>query len=280
MLNFPPVDAPLTIDAAMPDPEAGGAGDGAAVEDDPHASETPNSIFVRGQLFIPLLASSWHGGDGHRSMSRNRRKSGLAMPGVGSIIRIGVVLILVTAAAPCFAQQSPVVPPDASKPVLNDHELLHKYVWSTLGLEGALDATLASGLDQWRGKPPEWDLNATGYAQRWVSEYAESAIGDSAKYAVARLFHHDPSFTRCACSGFARRLRHAVDSPFMARTRDGTRVLSAASLAGFVTGHVVSASTWYPAELGSRDGVKHAGMSLISKIGMDVLKEFWRRRSK
>jgi len=66
----------------------------------------------------------------------------------------------------------------------------------------------------------------------------------------------------------------------MARERDGTRVLSAASLAGFLAGHVVSASTWYPAPLGTRDGLRHAAMSLVSKIGVDVFKEFRPRRRK
>jgi hypothetical protein len=188
-----------------------------------------------------------------------------------------VGLALLASAVPCFAQDSPVVAP---KPVASDHQMLHKYVWSTLGLDGAIHATLASSVDQWQASPPEWSIDATGYARRWASEYAESAIGDTAKYAVARIFHHDPSFTRCECSGFGRRLRHAVDSPFMARTRDGTRVPSAASLAGFLAGHVVSASTWYPAPLGTRDGLKHAAMSLVSKIGVDVFKEFRPRRSK
>ena len=209
-----------------------------------------------------------------------------------------VVLALLVGAVPCVAQDSPVGPPplavdsvelrrgsskregDGPTPVANDHELLHKYVWSTLGLEGTLHATLASGLDQWGESPPEWGIGATGYAKRWASEYAESAIGDTAKYAVARIFHHDPSFTRCDCSGFAKRLRHAASSPFMARTRDGTRVLSAASLAGFLTGHVVSASTWYPAPLGTRDGLMHAATSLVSKIGVDVFKEFRPRRAR
>ena len=186
-----------------------------------------------------------------------------------------MVLALLAGAVPCVAQTSPVAGP---KPVASDHELLHKYVWSTLGLEGAIDASLASGLDQWQESPPEWRTDATGYAKRWASEYADSAIGSTAKYAVARIFHHDPSFYRCECNGFARRLHHAVDSPFMARRRDGTRVPSAASLAGFLTGHVVSASTWYPAPLGTRDGLQHAGMSLVSKIGVDVLREFWPRR--
>ena len=209
-----------------------------------------------------------------------------------------VVLALLGGAVPGVAQDPPVVPRplavDAgklrqgspkredgdSKPVASDHQMLHKYVWSTLGFDGAISATLSSSLDQWKESPPEWDMNATGYARRWISDYAESAIGDGAKYAVAHFFHQDPSFTTCECTGFARRLRHAVDSPFMARKRNGTRVLSAASLAGFLAGHVVSASTWYPAPLGTRDGLKHAATSLVSKIAVDVFKEFRPRRSK
>ncbi len=193
-------------------------------------------------------------------------------------IRAGwVVLALLVGAVPCFAQDSPIVDP---KPVATDNQMLHKYVWSTLGVDGAISATLASGLDQWKESPPEWGNGASGYARRWVSDYAESAIGDGAKYAVAHFFHQDPSFYPCACSGFGRRLHHAVDSPFMARKPDGTRVPSAASLAGFLAGHLVSASTWYPAPLGTRDGLKHAGMSLVSKIAVDVFKEFRPRRSK
>jgi hypothetical protein len=133
-------------------------------------------------------------------------------------------------------------------------------------------------LSQWQNSPPEWEQHGTGYARRWVSSYAESAIGDGAKYAVAHLFHQDPSYYKCECAGFGERLHHAVDSPFMGRKRDGTRVLSAASLAGILAGNVVPAATWYPAELGTRDGLKHAGTSLLTKIGMDVLKEFWPRR--
>ena len=188
-----------------------------------------------------------------------------------------MVLALLARTHPCLAQPSPVIDP---KPVATDHQMLHKYVWSTLGFDGALSATLSSALDQWKGSPPEWSQDANGYSRRWVSDYAESAIGDGAKYAVAHFFHQDPGFYPCACTGFGRRLHHAVDSPFMARKRDGTRVLSAASLAGVLTGHVVSATTWYPAPLGARDGLKHAGMSLITKIAVDVFNEFRPRRPK
>ena len=190
-----------------------------------------------------------------------------------------VVLAFLIGAVPCVAQDSPVPPPPA-KPVATNHQLRHKYVWSTLGVEGAINATLSSGLDQWQESPPEWGSGATGYARRVASNYAESAIGDTTKYAVARIFHHDPSFTRCECSRFVKRLVHAVDSPFMARKQDGTRVLSAAPLAGLLAGHVVPASTWYPAPLGTRDGLKHSAASLLTKIGVDVVKEFWPRRAR
>jgi hypothetical protein len=186
---------------------------------------------------------------------------------------------LLVFAASGLAQDTPVGGP-TPKPVATDNQMLHKYVWSTVGFDGALSATLFSGLDQWKASPPEWSLDARGYTRRWVSDYAESAIGDGAKYAVAHFFHQDPSFYPCECTGFGRRLHHAVDSPFMARTPDGTRVPSAASVAGFLAGHVVSAATWYPAPLGTRDGLRHAGMSLVTKIAVDVFKEFRPRRAK
>jgi hypothetical protein len=195
---------------------------------------------------------------------------------------IWLLLGLMGTTVPTFAQEaavlnaplagattSVVVPPVATK-----RQLLQKYVWSTLGIDGVIHATITSGLDQWRKSPPEWGSHGVGYAKRWGSEYAESAIGDTAKYSVARIFHQDPSFTRCECSGLAPRLRHALEAPFRARKRDGTEVWSGASVVGVLAGHVVSASTWYPAPLGARDGLKHAGISLVTKMGVDVFKEF------
>jgi hypothetical protein len=189
--------------------------------------------------------------------------------------------MLVAGVGPVFAQDSPfALPAPAPKPVATNHELLRKYVLSTLGGDGALHATLASTLDQIRQSPTEWGTGVSGFAKRWASDYAESAIGDTTKYTVARIFHQDPAFTMCECVGFARRLAHAADAPFMGRTRTGRRVLSAASLAGILTASVVPPATWYPAELGTRDGLRHAATSLVTKVAVDVLKEFWPRKKR
>src|SRR6266487_5677751 len=92
------------------------------------------------------------------------------------------IVLTVFAAVPCRAADDPPRP----SPVLNDEGLLQKYVWSTLGAEGALHATLWSSFEQWRGAPPEWNKGVGGYSKRWVSEYAESAIGSTTKYAVSK----------------------------------------------------------------------------------------------
>jgi hypothetical protein len=173
--------------------------------------------------------------------------------------------------ATCAAQD---VNAEAPKPVADEHELRKKYVQSTLGLEGAVHAALMSTWEQFRDTPPEWEQGPSGYAKRFVSDYAASAIADTTKYAVARLLEHDPSFTPCECAGFGARLRHALTAPFTARTRTGRRVVSPAIFAGAFAGNVVPASTWYPARHGVFTGLEQTASSLAAKMVIDIWKEF------
>jgi hypothetical protein len=191
--------------------------------------------------------------------------------GLGLRACVVVALLMMLASASRTAAQDP--PPDP-KPVLSDDGLLRKYVLSTLGPTGQLHATLESAFDQWRNSPQDWGQTKTAYVERWASDFGASAIGSTTKYAVARVAHQDPSFVRCRCTGIGPRLRHALTAPFAARTRDGRRVFSLATVAGLAAENVVPAATWYPAPRGTRDGLAHAGTGILSKIGVDVLKEF------
>ena len=112
-------------------------------------------------------------------------------------------------------------------PVLNDDQMFKKYVVSTVGPAGLIGAAAAAAYEQDQNYPAEWRQTAPGYAKRFASAYAAGAIGNSTKYAIAHLLHQDPSFTRCQCTGFNRRMRHAVTSVFTARTQTGReRVLA------------------------------------------------------
>ena len=181
------------------------------------------------------------------------------------------VIVVLAIPAPSAAQDGDLAD---NQPVLDDQALLRKYVWSTLGLPGALHATLASSVEQWRGAPPEWGTGVGGYPKRWASQFAEAAIGNTTKYAVARALHHDPSFARCRCSGLGPRLRHAMVSPFVARTRNGRQVFSPATVASIAAENIIPASTWYPEPRGARDGLAHAGAGIVAKLGVDIFREF------
>jgi hypothetical protein len=159
-------------------------------------------------------------------------------------------------------------------PVLHDDQLLKKYVWSTLGPPGIVGAALAGTVEQLQGHPSEWGDGVSGFSKRWASQYAAAAIGNTTKYAVARAMHQDPSFTRCRCSGFGPRLRYALVTPFTARTRNGRRVFSVATIAAVTAEHVVPATTWYPPGRVMSDGVTVTVTGILSKMGVNVFREF------
>ena len=152
-------------------------------------------------------------------------------------------------------------------------EQRERYLWGTFGPPGLMDSAASSALQQWRDVPSEWGQSKAAYAKRFVSEYAESAIGDSTKYLIARLFDEDPSFRPCACTGLVPRLRHASVAPFRARKSDGRTGFSFARIAG-VTASNVAASTWYPAPRGVSGVARHIAIDFAGKVGVDLLREF------
>jgi hypothetical protein len=86
--------------------------------------------------------------------------------------------------------------------------------------------------------------------------------------------HQDPSFVPCKCVGVAPRLGHALAAPFKARKRNGQWEFSPATVLGITAQNVVPAATWYPAPNGIRDGAAHAVSGILSKMAVDVVKEF------
>jgi hypothetical protein len=185
-----------------------------------------------------------------------------------------VVIALLSCALPASAQSADAQIPPSAPPPLDKHELLKKYVWSTLGPSGLLSSALTAGLEQWRGSPEAWEMDEVGYGKRWASEYAASAIGNTTKYAVARMMHQDPSFVPCECVGVRPRLAHAMAATFKARKMNGEWEFSPATVLGLTAQAVVPAATWYPAPHGVRDGAAHAASAVLSKMAVDVVKEF------
>jgi len=149
-----------------------------------------------------------------------------------------------------------------------------RYLWSTLGENGALRAVAFGSYDQVRRRPQAWSQDGDGLMKRVGASYGKSVVSDATKYSVSRVLHQDPAFVRCTCSSVARRLWHGMAGPFEARNESGATVLSPATLAGVVAGQLVAAAAWYPGPNGAGDIGRRVGMSLLLKVGMDLFREF------
>jgi len=159
-------------------------------------------------------------------------------------------------------------------PVLTDDQMFHKYVVSTMGPPGLMGAAAAAAYEQYENYPDEWRQTSAGYAKRFASAYAAGAIGNSTKYAIAHFMHQDPSFRRCRCTGFHRRVKHAVTSVFTARTPSGREVFSVATVGGYAAEHMIPAALWFPRNRFRTEGIALLGASIGSKIGVNLLREF------
>ena len=182
-----------------------------------------------------------------------------------------IALSLTASGIPAYGQTAS---PTAPVHVANAQEMRQRYVWSTLGAKGALTAVAFGAYDQWRQHPDGWEQDTDGFAKRVTASYARSAISDFTNYTVARTLHQDPSFTRCECSGVARRLWHGLKGPFVARNRDGKTLASPATITGIAVGHIVAATAWTPAPNSAAIVAGRAVASVALEMGMDVFREF------
>jgi hypothetical protein len=178
--------------------------------------------------------------------------------------------------APALAQEG--VASTSSDTMPTHREQLDHYLWSTFGPPELIGDTLSSGVEQWRDVPHKWGRSTRAYAKRFGAEYAETAVGNTTKYLLARMLDEDPSFRRCECTGLVPRLRHASLAPLMARKADGRTVFSMARITGVTTGNVVAAIAWSPTPQGAHGIVQHVAADVAGTIGADLLREFVKGR--
>jgi hypothetical protein len=150
------------------------------------------------------------------------------------------------------------------------HERFHQYLHDTFGPMAFLGIAASAGLDQLRQDPPEWQLGAAGFGER----FGQVLISETTRYGIASAMHQDTRYYRCSCTGFFPRFRHAVVSSFTARKADGRTVFSVANVLAPYAGSLVATSAWYPDRYSPKDGFQRGSTGLSVNIGLNVVREF------
>jgi hypothetical protein len=150
------------------------------------------------------------------------------------------------------------------------------YAFDTFGPYPIVAAGVTAGINQFTNSPPEWGQGATGFGERFGSDFGTAAIATTAHYGLAEAFKEDTLYYRCECTGLFPRLGHAVISTITARHgENGHRAFSFSALAAPYAGSMIAVYAWYPDRFGAKDAFRMGNYSLLTFVGGNIALEFF-----
>ncbi len=153
-------------------------------------------------------------------------------------------------------------------------EIFKHYLYDAFGPIAILGSAFGGLLEHSHNRPPEWLKTPGGYGRRWGSKFGEHVISTSTLYVVSAAFKQDPTYYKCECAGFGRRLGHAIISGITALSEDDKRQFAPGRVLGPLAGGMVSANTWYPDRFGPKDGLRFGAQAFASQFAENIFKEF------
>jgi len=136
-------------------------------------------------------------------------------------------------------------------------------------------AAAFAGIYQAEDSHPSFGQGMKGYAHRYVTSYADQAIGNlMAESLMPSLLHEDPRYFRVGSGSKKYRLGYALTRIFVVRTDKGGRRFNFSE----VFGNAINAgigNAYYRDERKLADNAQRLYTSLSTDAFSQVLKEFW-----
>lgn len=141
--------------------------------------------------------------------------------------------------------------------------------------EAIIGSGISGWIDQSRDDPKQWSRTAGGFGTRVASRFGQSAVQTTVIYTGAAVFHVEPGYHLCACTGFFSRTTHALVSPLTVTTGDGSTVLSPLKPIGALAGGY-TAMAWRPGPYDPVKGYQFAATALAINAGVNLVREWLR----
>ncbi|HEY1767335.1 MAG TPA: hypothetical protein VGG26_06750 [Terracidiphilus sp.] len=152
---------------------------------------------------------------------------------------------------------------------------LHNYLFETYGPYPVMWTTMVAGWHQARRSPPDWREGWAGFGQRYASDFGNSVVNITTRYALARVFDEDTLYYRCTCKGVGPRLKHAViASLFVHQGADGHRAFALPVIAAPYAANMVADYGWFPSRYGAKDAFRSGNYGLLSYFIGNISLEF------
>ncbi len=135
--------------------------------------------------------------------------------------------------------------------------------------------TIVAGYHQATRNPPDWREGFSGYGERYASDFGNSAVNITTRFAVAEALHEDTLYYRCACSGVWPRLWHSVyATAFVHRGADGHRAFAIPVIVAPYAANLTAVYGWYPERYGAKDAFRMGNYGLLSYLVGNISLEF------
>jgi hypothetical protein len=145
----------------------------------------------------------------------------------------------------------------------------------TLDGPGFVLAAAFSGLYQLENQNPSFGQGIKGYAHRYVTAYADQAIGNMlTEGTLPSLLHEDPRYFRRGHGSILGRTFYAASRVLVTKTDSGGERFNFSEVLGNgIDGSVGNA--YYPDDRGFGQTMERMWMDIGTDAVSDILKEFW-----
>lgn len=155
------------------------------------------------------------------------------------------------------------------------------YLRDSYGVPAFARTTIRAVYEEARGKPEGWGQDFPGFAQRFASNVAITAIDGNVRYGMETVFHEDMRYIPCHGCSAKRKIVNSLLAEITARhDSDGRRFFTLTPAIADFSGPIVANATWYP----SHDpfgGVVATRTIAATRVGQHLFQEFvWERRHK
>ncbi len=175
-------------------------------------------------------------------------------------------------------ERKSIVFPDiaANTQALTPVQKFELFVDNSVSVNAIMESALGSAIGQADDSPTGFGEGWNAYGKRFGSSLARGASGEFfGTFILASALHEDPRFFPQKHPGLARGVKYSVRRIFVTRSDDGREVKNVSGLVGPLLGESLANAYWPDRNRTAGDTLFRYGLDLASRVGGNLLREYW-----
>ena len=158
---------------------------------------------------------------------------------------------------------------------LTTEEKLETHVKRVVSPAAFIRSAIAAAEQTWRGDPPGWKQDATGYGERYASSLASNGVRNVLAFGIDSVLHEDPRFQRLGTGSLWARSRSAMLQTLFCKNDKGQTTIAVWRIGSNYGSNFIS-NAWRPAgDDRWNNAVIRGSVGLGLDTAFDMVREFW-----